>query len=46
VLKLFSKILSDVLTALYQPFWFAIVISVLTLFLYRMHSVSGTRNWE
>jgi len=34
MLETFSTILKNVLTALYQPFWFAVLLSVLAMFLY------------
>ncbi len=32
MVEILSKIISNVLTALYQPFWFAVILSVLFMF--------------
>lgn len=37
MIQLISRIISDVLTALYQPFWFAVILSVLFMFVYKSH---------
>lgn len=37
-MRIISKIISDVLTALYQPFWFAVIMSVLFMFVYKSHT--------
>ena len=31
-MQIISKIITNVLTALYQPFWFAVILSVLFMF--------------
>lgn len=36
-MQIISKIISDVLTALYQPFWFAVILSVIFMFVYKSH---------
>ena len=33
-MEIISKIITNVLTALYQPFWFAVILSVLFMFVY------------
>ena len=37
MIQLISRIISDILTALYQPFWFAVILSVLFMFVYKSH---------
>ena len=34
LIKLLKKIITNVLTALYQPFWFAVILTVFLLFFY------------
>lgn len=34
-MQIISKIISNVLTALYQPFWFAVILSILFMFAYK-----------
>lgn len=34
-MQIISQIISNVLTALYQPFWFAVILSVLFMFAYK-----------
>lgn len=34
-MQIITKIISNVLTALYQPFWFAVILSVLFMFVYK-----------
>lgn len=36
-MQIFSAIISNVLTALYQPFWFAVILSVLFMFVYKAY---------
>ncbi len=36
-MKIFTTIISNVLTALYQPFWFAVILSVLFMFVYEAY---------
>ena len=36
-MQIISKIISNVLTALYQPFWFAVILSVLFMFVYKAY---------
>ena len=36
-MQIFKAIISNVLTALYQPFWFAIILSVLFMFVYKSY---------
>lgn len=36
-MHILSTIISDVLTALYQPFWFAVILSVLFMFVYKAY---------
>ena len=49
MIDIISKIISNTLTALYQPFWFSILAAVLFLFLYLYASEHGWRaifrNW-
>lgn len=37
-MQIISKIITNVLTALYQPFWFSIILSVLFMFVYKRYS--------
>lgn len=37
MLEIISKIISNILTALYQPFWFALILSVLFMFVYMIY---------
>ena len=34
LIELLKKIITNVLTALYQPFWFAVILTVFLLFFY------------
>ena len=43
-ITIIEKIASNILIALYQPFWFAVISSVLILFFYTTTVGSGTRN--
>ena len=36
-MQIISKIITNVLTALYQPFWFAVILSVLFMFVYKAY---------
>lgn len=36
-MQMITKIISNVLTALYQPFWFAAILSVLFMFVYKTY---------
>ena len=36
-MEIISKIITNVLTALYQPFWFAVILSVLFMFVYKAY---------
>ena len=36
-MHIFSTIISNVLTALYQPFWFSVILSVLFMFVYKTY---------
>lgn len=36
-MQIISKIITNVLTALYQPFWFSIILSVLFMFVYKRY---------
>lgn len=36
-MKIFTTIITNVLTALYQPFWFAVILSVLFMFVYKVY---------
>lgn len=36
-MQIFKAIITNVLTALYQPFWFAIILSVLFMFVYKSY---------
>ncbi|MFR6072300.1 MAG: VanZ family protein [Faecalitalea cylindroides] len=38
MLETISKIISNILTTLYQPFWFALILSILFMFVYMMYS--------
>lgn len=37
MVDIIGKIISNILTALYQPFWFALILSVLFMFVYMMY---------
>lgn len=37
-MQIISKIISNILTALYQPFWFAVILSVIFMFVYKSHT--------
>lgn len=43
MLNVISQIISNVLTALYQPFWFSLLAAILLLFLYLYASEHGWR---
>ena len=34
LIELLKKIITNVLTALYQPFWFAVILTIFLLFFY------------
>ena len=36
-MKIFTTIITNVLTALYQPFWFSIILAVLFMFVYKRY---------
>lgn len=36
-MQIFTTIITNVLTALYQPFWFAVILSVLFMFVYKAY---------
>lgn len=36
-MQIISKIITNVLTALYQPFWFAVILSILFMFVYKAY---------
>ena len=36
-MQIITKIISNVLSALYQPFWFAVILSVLFMFVYKTY---------
>lgn len=36
-MEIISTIITNVLTALYQPFWFAVILSVLFMFVYKAY---------
>lgn len=42
-----KRIISDVLTALYQPFWFAVILSILFMFIYKSYPnmKEAARQW-
>ena len=46
-MQIISKIITNVLTALYQPFWFAVILSVLIMFVYKSHPSikQATKEW-
>ena len=49
-MKIFTTIITNVLTALYQPFWFAVILSVLFMFVYKAypsikHAVKAWLSW-
>lgn len=46
-IQVISKIITNVLTALYQPFWFAVILSVLFMFVYKAYpSINqAKRDW-
>lgn len=48
MLKVISEILTDVLTALYQPFGFSLLLSFFVLFfyLYAYHPAEGGKGWN
>lgn len=37
-MAIFKSIITNVLTAFYQPFWFAVILSVLLMFVYKAYS--------
>ena len=44
IIEIFNKIAYNVLSALYQPFWAAVLLAFLTMFLYYMvRSMGGKR---
>lgn len=46
-MQIISKIITNVLTALYQPFWFAVILSVLFMFVYKTYPSikQATKEW-
>ena len=44
---IFTTIITNVLTALYQPFWFAVILSVLFMFVYKAYPsiIQATKDW-
>ena len=48
MIQIISRIISDVLTALYQPFWFAVILSVLFMFVYISHKSikQAAKDWS
>lgn len=46
-MQIISKIVTNVLTALYQPFWFAVILSVLFMFVYKAYPSikQATKDW-
>ena len=46
-MQIFKAIISNVLTALYQPFWFAVILSVLFMFVYKAYPsiIQATKEW-
>lgn len=46
-MQIISKIVTNVLTALYQPFWFAVILSVLFMFVYKAYPsiIQATKEW-
>ena len=46
-MQIISKIVTNVLTALYQPFWFAVILSVLFMFVYKAYPsiILATKEW-
>ena len=36
-MQIFKAIITNVLTALYQPFWFVVILSVLFMFVYKAY---------
>ena len=41
-MEIFKSIVTNVLTALYQPFWFAILLTIFILFFICMHIIRST----
>lgn len=46
-MQIISKIIANILTALYQPFWFAVILSVLFMFVYKTYPSSrqAVKDW-
>lgn len=45
--EMMNKILSNVLTALYQPFWFSVILTILaTFFLFYIQEHGWTQSWK
>ena len=46
-MQIITKIVTDVLIALYQPFWFAVILSVLFMFVYKAYPsiIQATKEW-
>lgn len=46
-MQIINKIFSNVLTALYQPFWFAVILSVLFMYVYKSYTSikHAVRDW-
>ncbi len=47
-MNLMNRIITNVLTALYQPFWFAVLLSVFIMFfyLYAYHPIEAGKGWK
>ena len=41
-MEIFKSIVTNVLTALYQPFWFAVLLTIFILFFICMHIIQST----
>lgn len=45
-MEIFKSIVANVLTALYQPFWFAVLLTIFILFFICMHIIRLTPEKE
>ena len=45
-MEIFKSIVTNVLTALYQPFWFAVLLTIFILFFICMHIIQSTPEKE
>ena len=47
MIQIISKIITNVLTAIYQPFWFAVILSVLFMLVYKTYPSSrqAVKDW-